>query len=128
VSPFTTPDDLAKRIVLDVPSLAERSGAEVRQSELARIIVAVPRIDWLTEERFAFLVREMGPLAKEVPNRQILHEVLEFLLSGDRQAAVFLLCRTSHPNIRMAIDYALQVESVLARGIERGMQILQQEQ
>jgi hypothetical protein len=128
VSPFTTPDDLAKRIVLDVPSLAESAGAEVRQSELAKIITAIPRIDWLTEERFAFLVREMGHLAQEVPSKQILHEALEFLLSGDRQAAVFLLCRTSHPNIRLAIDYATQVESVLARVIQRGMRILQREQ
>ena len=128
VSPFTTPDDLAKRIVLDVPSLAEAAGTEVRQSELAKIITAIPRIDWLTEERFAFLVHEIGQLAEEVPSRQILHETLEFLLSGDRQAAVFLLCRTSQPNMRLAIDYATQVESVLARVIERGMRILQQEQ
>jgi hypothetical protein len=63
VSSFTTPDDLAKRIVLDVPSLAVGAGVEVRQSELAKIVTAIPRIDWLTEERFAFLVREMGPLA-----------------------------------------------------------------
>jgi hypothetical protein len=128
VSYFTTPDDLAKRIVLDVPSLAVSSGAEVRQSELAKIVTAIPRIDWLTEDRFAFLVREMGPLANEAPSGQILHEVLEFLLSGDRQAAVFLLCRTSHPNIRLAIDYATQVESVLARVIERGMRIQQEQQ
>src|ERR1035441_8065085 len=73
VSLFTTPDDLAKRIVLDVPSLAEAAGTEVRQSELAKIITAIPRIDWLTEERFAFLVHEIGQLAEEVPSRQILH-------------------------------------------------------
>jgi Domain of unknown function (DUF4062) len=124
VSYFTTPDDLAKRIVLDVPSLAQRVGAEVRQSELAEIVTAIPRIDWLSEERFAFLVRQMGPLAAEIPDRRILREVLEFLLSGDRQAAVFLLCRTSHPNIRSAIDFAIQVGSVLRATIFRGMRIL----
>jgi hypothetical protein len=128
VSFFTTPDDLAKRIVLDVPSLAAQVGAEVRQSELAKILTAIPRIDWLTEDRFAFLVRELGPLAKEVPIERTLREVLEFLLSRDRQAAIFLLCRTSHPNIRMAIDFAMQVESVLNHVIERGIRVLQQQQ
>jgi hypothetical protein len=93
VSRLTTPDDLAKRIVVDLHSLAER--ADVRQRELARILTAIRRIDWLTDERFEFLVREMGPLAEQVPSRQVLHEVLEFLLSGDHQAAV-LLC-AEHP-------------------------------
>lgn len=80
VSYFTTPDDLAKRIVLDVPSLAKRAGAEVRQSELAKIIEAIARVDWLDEKRFAFLVKEMGPLTAEVSDSQILREVVEFLL------------------------------------------------
>jgi hypothetical protein len=56
VSFFTTPDDLAKRIVLDVPGLAALAGAEVRQSELSKIIAAAPRIDWLNEQRFQFLI------------------------------------------------------------------------
>jgi hypothetical protein len=50
VSPFTTPDDLAKRIVLDVPPLAGGAGVEVRLSELAKIITTIPRVEWLTEE------------------------------------------------------------------------------
>ncbi len=126
VSFFTTPDDLAKRIVLDVPSMAQRAGAEVRQSELVKIAAAIPRVDWLSDERFVFLVREMGPLTAEVSDGQILREVLEFLLSGDRQAAIFLLSRTSHPDIRKAIDFAMQVDSVLRGIILRGMRSIEE--
>jgi hypothetical protein len=125
VSRFTTPDDLAKRIVLDLPPLAERAGAEVRQSELAKIITSIPRVDWLNDERYTFLRREMGPLADEVENHEVFREVLEFLLARDRQAAVFLVLRTSHQDIRKAIDYIMAVEDVLKQAIERGMKILE---
>jgi len=121
ISYFTTPDDLAKKIVLDVPRLAQCAGAEVRQSELTKIVAAIPRIDWLDARRFEFLVRELGPLADEIPDKQVLREVLEFTLSGDRQAAVFLLCRTSHPDIRNAIDFAMKVDAVLQAVVARGM-------
>ena len=128
VSFFTTPDDLAKRVVLDMPALARRAGAEVRESELATIISRIARIDWLDEGRFDFLVAEMGPLAIECPDKKALREVLEFLLSGDRQAAVFLLSRTSHPDMRAAIDFCMGVESRLKSVIERGMKIMEQRQ
>jgi hypothetical protein len=128
VSFFTTPDDLAKRIILDLPPLAELAGIEVRHSELSKIVTAIPRIDWLNEERMSFLVQELGPQATFVSDRRILREVLEFLLSGDRQAAVFLLARTSHPNIREAIDYAMQVESTLRAVLERGTKILREQE
>jgi hypothetical protein len=123
---FTTPDDLAKRIVLDLPAIAQHAGVEVQQSELAKIVAAIPRVDWLSEDRLAFLERELGPLAAEVSNRDILREVLEFLLSGDKQAAVFLLGRTSHPDIRKAIDFAMQVDSVLREVILRGMRNIEE--
>ncbi len=60
ISLFTTPEDLAAKIMRDLPALANRNGFEVREGELSKIVAALPRIDWLNEKRFAFLKREIG--------------------------------------------------------------------
>jgi hypothetical protein len=117
---FTTPDDLVAKITRDLPALANRSGFEVREGELSKIVAALPRIDWLNEERFAFLKREIGESAARLPSDAILREVIEFLLSGDRQAAAFLVARATPVDFRTAIDLLMAIEDKLKAVIERG--------
>jgi hypothetical protein len=125
VSLFTTPDDLAAKITRDLPALASRSGFEVRSGELAKIIAAVPRIDWLTDDRFNYLKHEVGDTACPISSDAILREVIEFLLSGDRQAAAFLVTRASSLDLRAAIDLTMKIENKITTVIERGLRILQ---
>ena len=120
VSLFTTPDDLAARVTADLPALAGRSGFEVREGELSKIISSIPRIDWLSEERFVFLKREMGDAATNIPSDAVLREILEFLLSGDRQAAIFLISRATRLDIRAAIDCGMLMENKLKAVVDRG--------
>ena len=121
VSLFTTTDDLVAKITRDIPAIASRNGVEIREGELSRIVSHFPRIDWLTEERFSFLKKEVGEIAKPIPSDAILREILEFLLSGNRQAAVFLLTRTTTLDLRASIDLTMSVESKLKEVVERGL-------
>ncbi len=93
VASFTTPDDLRSKVIRDLPALAQRSGFETRPGELSRIIAASPRIDWLTDERFMFLKKEIGSAASAIPSDAILREVIEFLLSGDPGIRLFARAR-----------------------------------
>ncbi len=121
VSLFTTTNDLVARITRDLPTLVARNGVEIREGELSKIISGIPRIDWLTEDRFSFLKKEVGELASPIPSDAILRETLEFLLSGDRQAAAFLLSRTTKLNLRASIDLSMNIESKLKEVIQRGI-------
>lgn len=124
ISLFTTSDDLVTRITTDLPALAARTGHEVRRGELSKIVDEIPRIDWLSEERFVFLKREMGDLALKLPSDSMLREVIEFLLTGDRQAAAFLVSRSASMGFRAAIDTVMEIESKLKTVIESGMKIM----
>ena len=124
VSLFTTTDDLIAKITRDLPALVSRNGIEIREGELSRIVSSIPRIDWLTEERFSFLKKEVGELAKPIPSDSILREILEFLLSGDRQAALFLLSRTAKLDWRASIDLLMGIETKLKEVVERGTKII----
>jgi hypothetical protein len=124
VSTFTTPDDLAAKVTRDLPELARRSGFEVREGELSRIVKSLPRIDWLSDDRFAFLKREIGEAARPIPSDAILREILEFLLTGDRSAAVFLLTRAAALDWRTAIDVLMNIEAKLKQIIEHGYEIM----
>jgi hypothetical protein len=124
VSTFTTPEDLAGKVTRDLPALAHRSGFEVRAGELSKIIAGLPRIDWLTEERFTFLKREIGDAASSIPSDAILREVIEFLLSGDRQAAAFLVTRATPLDFRAAIDLTMAIENKIGEIVKRGLESL----
>ena len=123
VSLFTTPDDLSAKVTRDLPQLATRTGLEVRQGELSRIVASLPRIDWLTDERFAFLKREIGEIALPISSDATLREVVEFIFSGDNLAATFLIARTTSLDVRAAIDLLMKIDeklkSVAKRGYER---------
>ena len=118
VSLFTTPGDLRSKIIRDLPALAQRSGFETRPGELSRIIAASPRIDWLNDERFTFLKSEIGSAASAIPSDAILREVIEFVLSGDRQAAPFLVARSTPLDLRAAIDLCMTIEQKIGEACD----------
>lgn len=124
VSFFTTPEDLAAKITRDLPSLASRNGFAVRQGELSRIVASLPRIDWLTDERFAFLKREIGDAAAPIPSDAVLRELIEFILSGDNMAATFLIVRTANLDPRKAIDILMEIDKRLRAVVQRGYELL----
>ena len=49
---------------------------------------------------------------------------MEFLLSGDRQAATILIERTSGLDFREAIDLAMEINDSIVRVIKRGMEVI----
>jgi hypothetical protein len=128
VSFFTTPDDLGRRISQDLPRTIERLRTRPRSAELERIIRQIPRIDWLDDERFRYLKEQAGPAAQRISADAILREVIEFLLSGDRQAASILIQRTSDLDFREAIDLAREIEESIGKVIKRGTAIVREEE
>ncbi len=124
VSSFTTPEDLAVKVTTDLPALASRNGYEVRAGELSKIINSIPRIDWLNDERFVFLKEKIGELAKQFPSDAVLREALEFILTGDRMAASFLVVRTTKLSLLNSINLLQEVEAKLEDVIKLGFEII----
>ncbi len=124
VSFFTTPEDLAVRVSQDLPALARRLGSDVRPGELSKLIETLPRVNWLTDERFEFLKKEIGPIANPIGSDALLREALEFLLAGDRQAPFFLLSRRTTLGPDGAIDLLMEIEKKVIAVIQRGSKIL----
>lgn len=120
VSFFTTPDDLAAKVTRDLPTLASRNGFEVREGELSRVVAALPRIDWLSDDRFAFLKKEIGDAAGPIPSDAILREAIEFILSGDNMAAAFLIARAVKLDVRQSIDVLMRIDARLRAVVRRG--------
>ena len=128
VSFFTSPEDLAVRVSQDLPALVERFGATIHRGELAKVVESLPRVAWLTPERFAFLKMEVGNAAAVVPSDELLQETLEFLLAGDRLAAVFLVSRRAKLDLREATDALMEIERRVFAVVERGAKILSERQ
>ena len=127
VSLFTTPDDLALKITRDVPALANRSGFEVREGELSKIVAELPRIDWLDDDRFSFLKMEVGDIAAPIPSDAVLREVIEFLLSGDRQAAAFLVTRATRLDLLATVNLLKAIDNKLKAVVERGLKKMKED-
>lgn len=124
VSFFTTPEDLALRVSQDLPALAQRMGSDVRPGELSKLIESLPRINWLTDERFQFLKKEIGSTADPIGSDALLREALEFLLVGDRLAPAFLISRRTSLGLDGAIDLLMEIEKKVFAVIQRGSTIL----
>jgi len=125
VAQFSSPEDLAMRIAQDLPGLVERSGTPVHRGELVKLSESLPRVDWLTPERFAFLKKEIGEAASAIPTDELLRECMEFLLAGDRLAAAFLLARAARLDLREATDTMMEVERRIGAVIGRGAEALE---
>lgn len=124
VSFFTSPEDLAVRVSQDLPGLIERAGTPIRRGELAKLVESLPRVQWLTPERFAFLKKEVGEEAAKIQPDEILRETLEFLLAGDRLAAVFLISRRVGLSMDDAMDTLMAMDERLVAVIKRGQEIM----
>lgn len=124
VSFFTTPEDLAVRVSQDLPALAQRMGTDFRPGELSKLIASLPRANWLTDERFQFLKKEIGSVADPIGSDALLRESLEFLLAGDRQAPTFLLARRTDLGLDGAIDTLMEIEKKILAVVERGSKLL----
>lgn len=121
VSLFTSPEDLAGRVTRDLPALAARSGFEVRQGELARVVAELPRVDWLNEARFSFLKEAIGSVAAPIGSDAVLREALEFLLAGDHFAAAFLVARSTKLDLRASIDLLMAIQQRVQEVVDRGL-------
>jgi hypothetical protein len=127
VTAFTTPEDLASKLIGDLPPLASRSGFEVREGELAKLVAALPRIDWLTDERFHFFKRELGEVIPPGMSDAVLRESLEFILAGDNLAATFLMSRTMKTSLRDSIDLLMDIEERIKKVAKRGYALLKEQ-
>jgi hypothetical protein len=126
VTAFTTPEDLASKLISDLPQLASRSGVEVRAGELAKLVAALPRVDWLTQERFAFFKRELADVLPADMSDAVFREALEFILAGDNLAATFLMSRTRNTTLRDSIDLLMEIEQRLKKIAERHSALLEE--
>lgn len=124
VSFFTTPEDLAVRVSQDLPQLVRRAGTPVKTGELAKLIDSLPRVTWLTRDRFDYLKKEVAEAGDLVPSDEVFKELMEFLLSGDRLAAIFLLTRRASVDFRDATDALVEIERRIFKVVERGSKIL----
>lgn len=126
VSLFTSPEDAAARLSQDLPALVERNGMPVNRNALTKLVESLPRVSWLTPERFAFLKKEVGEAAAIVPSDDVLREAMEFLLAGDRLAAVFLVARVAKIDLRDATDAMMEVEERIFAVVRRGTKLLEE--
>lgn len=126
IGSFTTPEDLASRVSQDLPALAQRIGKPVNETELAKLVNTLHRASWLDDDRFAFLRKEIGELATPIGSDALLREALEFLLTGDRMTAFYLLSRRTTLGADKSIDLLVEIEEKVMAVIEKGSRILAQ--
>jgi hypothetical protein len=127
VSFYESPEDLASKITSDLSKLAKEINNDDEKGMFGNIAEGIPRIRWLNEKRFEFLRKRIGKLNDKIPNRDLLHEVMVLLLSGERQAAVFLLLRRSGIDGREAIDTLMEIEEILGQIIREGNEKIKRE-
>lgn len=125
VSFYDSPEDLRKRFTVDLASLFEREKLGIESRELEVVVSKLPRVTWLNEERLDFLIKELGELGSSYSRRLVIKEVLEFLLVGDRQSAVFLTAKHTELDMRKSIDLCMAIEKRLQATIKRGLSNLE---
>lgn len=126
VSLFTSPEDLKTRFASDIATLFEREKLGIESRELEVVVSKLPRVTWLNEERLVFLIKELGDLGASYSRQSVIKEVLEFVLVGDRQSAVFLTAKHSGLDFRKSIDLCIAIEDKLQSVIKRGVSILEE--
>lgn len=117
---FTGPDDLARQVAQDLSSLLHKLGADVQPNILAQLVEALPRIDWLDEDRWRFIHGKLGSLAKRGIPMPVLRGAVEFLLAQDRLTSAYLLAMASDLDMRQAIDLSIEIEEVLTSVVDSG--------
>jgi hypothetical protein len=127
VSLFFSPDDLKEKFLGDLAGLFQREKLGLESRELEVLVSKLPRVTWLNDDRLDFLIKQLGDLSSHYARRAVIKEVLEFLLVGDRQSAVFLTAKHADLDIRKSIDLCLAIEKKLAEIVALGRQKLRKE-
>lgn len=127
VSRFCSPEDLREKFLEDLAGLFRREKIGLESRELELLVSKLPRVTWINDERLAFLTAQLGDMASRYTRRTVIKEVLEFLLIGDRQSAVFLTAKHANLDIRKSIDLCVAIERRLSEVIERGQRRLEVE-
>jgi hypothetical protein len=70
------------------------------------------------------LKQKIGEPVKQFSSDAILREALEFILSGDRMAASFLVVRTTKLSLLDSINLLREVEAKLEEVIKRGFETI----
>lgn len=120
VSRFCSPADLRAKFLGDLSSLFQREKIGLESRELEVLVSKLPRVTWMNDERLTFLVGQLEDMASHYTRRTVIKEVLEFLLVGDRQSAVFLTAKHTSLDIRKSIDLCMVIEKKLTEIIESG--------
>lgn len=120
VSRFSSPADLRERFLGDLSNLFQREKLGLESRELEVLVSKLPRVTWMNDERLTFLVGQLGDIASHYARRSVIKEVLEFLLVGDRQSAVFLTAKHTSLDIRKSIDLCMSIEKRLTEVMKRG--------
>ncbi len=128
ISFFQSSDDLKKRFIGDISSLFEREKIGLESRELEILVSKLPRVTWLNDERLDFLIKELGDLSSRYTRRLVIKEVIEYLLVGDRQAAVFLTAKHVDLGMRESIDLCMTVEKKLGDVVARGLKNIEKKE
>ena len=124
---FSSPDDLARQVAQDLPPLLLKLGFDVQPNILLQLVESLPRIDWLSDDRWLFLREKLGELAEGGIREPVLRCVVEYLLSFDRMTAAFVLAKGSSLDMREAIDLSRNIEKVLASVVSQGDTVILEE-
>lgn len=124
VSMFTSPEDLREKFIRDLKGLFDREKFGAESRELEALVSKLPRITWIDDEMLDFLIKKLGDLSSPYERKTVIKEVLEFLLVGDRQSAVFLTAKHSNLDIRKSITHCMRIDDKLREIVEFGYEEL----
>ena len=120
VSFFESPADLARQVTQDLPGILQSLGVGVQSNILLQIVGDLPRIGWLTDERWTFLRGKLGDLAERGIPDPVLRGSAEYLLTGDRLSAAYLTAKGANFDLRQAIDHVVEIEKVIGAIVDNG--------
>lgn len=120
VSFFSSPEDLAAKVVQDVVRLvgatANKPTAKILSNLAANAVKRFP----LASHRFEYLKRYISGAFEVDVSDAILREAIELVIAGDRMAAAFLLSRGVPMSLDDAVDGLMVAEQVLIDIVEQG--------
>jgi len=122
---FTSPEDLAYKLLVDLPALLERLGLQVDRGKLDPVVKSLSAADWLLGTRLKLLRHALTKYSTNPPSDEVLRKVLRFLIVGDRQPAALYLSRSSDFDLRQSLVFLEEIEEALARLVDRGNRALQ---
>lgn len=121
VNSFSSPEDLAARVTQDLVRLFRATSSQSTAQVLSQLATNSIKRHPLTQPRFEFLKTKIANLfSAEIPDA-VLRESLELMISGDRMAASFVLCRGAPMPLDNAVDSLMDAEKIIL-GLPRDCQ------